>query len=169
VRFAVADATRLHEVDPAFWPAEGFDAVACVMALMNMDPLSSVCAGVANVLRPGGRFVAVLLHPAFRSPGRTSWGWDEARDGTRQYRRIDAYLSPGRREIVMNPGKAVRGARPIVTWTHHRPLQAYVQQLAAHGMLIDRSRNGRAPAGASRDRAQKRRTGRGARSRCSWG
>jgi len=138
VRFAVADATRLHEVDPGFWPREGFDSVACVMALMNIEPLSSVCAGVAALLRPGGRFVAIVLHPVFRSPGRTSWGWEESEGRTHQYRRVDAYLSPGRREIVMNPGKTARGAKPVVTWTHHRPLQTYVQQLASHGLLVDR-------------------------------
>ena len=138
VRFAVADATRLGEAPATFWPPGGFDAAACVMALMNMDPLSSVLAGVASLLRPGGRFVAVMLHPAFRSPGRSAWGWDESEGRVRQYRRIDSYLSPGQREIVMNPGKAVRGAKPVVTWTYHRPLQTYVHQLAQHGLFVDR-------------------------------
>jgi hypothetical protein len=108
------------------------------MALMNIDPLSSVLEGAASLLREGGRFVAVLLHPVFRSPGRTSWGWDQSEGSARQYRRIDAYLSPGQRDIVMNPGKSARGARPVVTQTYHRPLQTYVQHLAAHGLLVDR-------------------------------
>ncbi|MBK7405156.1 MAG: methyltransferase domain-containing protein [Phycisphaerales bacterium] len=137
-KFAVADATRLDQLPPDFCPSEGFDAAACVMALMNMDPLSSVIAGIASRLRPGGRFVAVLLHPVFRSPGRTSWGWDQGEGRTHQYRRIDSYLSPGHREIVMNPGKAVRGAKPVVTLTYHRPLQTYVQHLTDAGLLVDR-------------------------------
>lgn len=138
IRYAVADAVRLGEVEGRFWPEEGFDAVVCVMALMNIDPLSSVMEGVARLLRPGGRFVAVVLHPVFRSPGRSAWGWEEERGGARQYRRIDSYLSPGREEIVMNPGGAARGARPVVTHTYHRPLQTYVQQFASGGLLVDR-------------------------------
>lgn len=137
IRFLVGDATRLAELPPDACPPASLDAVACVMALMNMEPLSAVAEGVARLLAPGGRFVAVILHPAFRSPGRSAWGWEDSPAGPHQYRRIDSYLSPGQREIVMNPGKAARGARPIVTWTYHRPLQTYIRQLAAHGLLLD--------------------------------
>lgn len=138
VRFAVGDATRLGASLTEIGPDERFDSVACVMALMNMDPLEAVLAGVASVLRPGGRFVAVMLHPAFRSPGRSAWGWDRSGGAISQYRRIDAYLSQGSREIVMNPGKVAHGAEPVVTRTYHRPLEAYVRALAAHGLLVDR-------------------------------
>jgi len=161
-RFVVGDATRLGELPAETWPPGGFDAVACVMALMNMDPLSSALSGVSSLLREGGRFVAVLLHPVFRSPGRTSWGWDQSEGAARQYRRVDAYLSPGQREIVMNPGKAVRGAKPIVTQTYHRPLQTYVQHLAAHGLWVDRleewpspRRSQPGPRAAEEDRARR--------------
>jgi SAM-dependent methyltransferase len=57
---------------------ESFDAASCVLALMNMDPFEPVLHGAAAMLKPGGLFVAVVLHPAFRSPGQTSWGWDAA-------------------------------------------------------------------------------------------
>jgi len=56
---------------------EAFDATTCIMALMNIDPLNPVLAGMAARLRPGGTAVAVILHPAFRSPGQTSWQWDK--------------------------------------------------------------------------------------------
>ncbi|MFG0242383.1 MAG: pseudouridine synthase [Phycisphaerales bacterium JB054] len=138
VRFAVGDATQLDKTLRDIGPDERFDSIACVMALMNMDPLEAVLAGVAARLRPGGRFVAVLLHPVFRSPGRSAWGWDNSGGVVRQYRRIDAYLSPASREIVMNPGKVAHGAEPVVTRTYHRPLETYVRALAAQGMLVDR-------------------------------
>ncbi len=76
VRFEVGDARSIGQ------DLGTFDAAACVMALMNIDPIEPVLRGVARVLRPGGAFVAVLLHPAFRAPGQTSWGWDEARGET---------------------------------------------------------------------------------------
>lgn len=137
------------------------DAATCLMALMNINPLDSVVRGVADVLRVGGRCVAVVLHPAFRSPGQTSWEWDRAEDpapsrereenrgSTRpaprgkagkafaQYRRVDGYLSPGVRDIVMNPGAVAKGKQPVTTQTFHRPIQAYVNAFARAGLLVD--------------------------------
>ena len=141
-----------------------FDAASCVMALMNIEPLSPVFAGVASLLKPGGRFVGVILHPAFRSPGQTSWAWDSGEGQTprsdgppktsarhartpreaarptaaaRQFRRVDGYLSNGRRSVVMNPGAAAKGKEAVTTWTFHRPLQQYVKLLADAGFMID--------------------------------
>jgi RluA family pseudouridine synthase len=140
---------RVHDArDLAGLNAGAFDAATCVMALMNIDPIEPVMRGIAASLRPGGRFVAVILHPAFRAPGQTSWGWDEQsppertgksgrRRAVRQFRRVDAYLSPVSRRIVMNPGETAAGGRPIVTWTYHRPIQAYVQAMARAGLVID--------------------------------
>ena len=155
-----------------------FDAAACIMALMNIDPLEPVLRGCASLLKPGSVFVAVVLHPAFRAPGQTSWGWERpaergkstggrgqkefagwgpgraassrqraprgvggSRQGAvgdwRQYRRVDGYLSHGQREIVMNPGEAAHGKPPMITWTFHRPIQAYVKALSDAGFLIE--------------------------------
>ncbi len=148
--FFVADARNLAGSDEV--ASRGpFDAASCVMALMNIDPLEPVFRGVVDLLRPGGRFVAIVLHPAFRAPGQTSWGWDEASDRReergrkkigararlRQFRRVDGYLSPGQSAITMNPGSAARGAAPVVTWTFHRPIQTYVKALADAGLLVD--------------------------------
>ncbi|MCC6659310.1 MAG: methyltransferase domain-containing protein [Phycisphaerales bacterium] len=146
--YHVGDARALANV-----PLEGgFDSAACVMALMNINPLEAVFRGVADRLRPGGAFVGVILHPAFRAPGQTSWGWDgpakkedskrrrdeaRVRGEGRQYRRVDGYLSPGQTPIVMNPGAAASGAPEVTTWTFHRPIQAYVAALAAAGLLVD--------------------------------
>ena len=155
--YAVGDARELGGLEVG----DGFDAAACVMALMNINPLEAVFRGIADRLRPGGRFVGVILHPAFRAPRQTSWGWDDqrtalaskpartvapgkrghreerARGEGRQYRRVDGYLSPGQTPIVMNPGAASGGAAEVTTWTFHRPIQAYVAALASAGLLVD--------------------------------
>lgn len=153
VEYALGDARALADV------ARGpFDAAACVMALMNIEPLSPVMAGVASLLKPGGVFVGVVLHPAFRAPGQTSWAWDAPRAGpglnaprgaakgahtgrparpARQFRRVDGYLSPGQKEIVMNPGAAAGGQDRVVTITYHRPIQTYVRAMAEAGLLVD--------------------------------
>jgi len=135
-----------------------FDRVSCIMALMNIEPLAPVMRGIRDSLKVGGKFVAIMLHPAFRAPGQTSWGWapidapKESESGgpraryqqpqqrdqeVRQYRRVDGYLSPGQSPIIMNPGKASKGAERVVTWTYHRPLQTYARALAEAGLLID--------------------------------
>lgn len=139
--FVVGDARDLGRV------VQGpFDAAACVMALMNIEPVSSVLQSIANLLAPGGRFVAVILHPAFRAPGQTSWEWDSspARPGRvtkpptpKQFRRVDGYLSLGQREIVMNPGAAAHGKDAVTTITYHRPIQHYVKSFAQAGLLLD--------------------------------
>lgn len=149
-RYLVGDARELGSLDAG--PA--FDAATCVMALMNIDPLSPVMSGVTKHLKPGGRLVCVILHPAFRSPGQTSWGWAEVTNDdpaprkpgsrakpreagiARQFRRVDSYLSATHREIVMNPGAASHGRSAITTITHHRPVQAYVKALADAGLRI---------------------------------
>ncbi len=173
-RFEVADARALGEL-PKDITDRPFDAAACIMALMNMDPLEPVIRGAAELLQPGGAFVAVILHPAFRAPGQTSWGWDAPddrsergrgprRDDPRvhQYRRVDGYLSPGQMPITMNPGYAAHGAEPVQTWTFHRPVQTYVRALADAGLLIEaleewpsmrRSQPG--PRAAEEDRARR--------------
>lgn len=155
--YATGDARAMEGVGA---PGE-FDHGVCVMALMNIEPIGPVLAGAARLIRAGGRFVAVILHPAFRSPGRTGWGWDApapgpsrgmpfpgrvgarhshqkpAAGGPRQFRRVEAYLSEDRREIVMNPGAAANGATPVTTVTYHRPIGAYVRAFAAAGLLVD--------------------------------
>ncbi len=108
------------------------DAAVCVMALSNIDPLDGVMRGVATALKPGGAFVWIIVHPAFRAAGQTSWGWDTGRKT--QYRRVDGYLSPGQKAIVMNPG----GRGDVTTLSFHRPLQAYVQAMSKYGLLVER-------------------------------
>ena len=141
-RYETGDARQLD----ALQLGAEYDAAACVMALMNIDTLDAVFRGVAQSLKPGGRFVAVVLHPAFRAPGQTSWQWDEEesagpgrtpKSDQRQYRRIDGYLTPYSHPIVMNPGAAARGRRPLTTTTHHRPIQAYASALARCGFVIE--------------------------------
>lgn len=136
-RFAVGDARKLDEM-PEDLRAEPFDAATCVMALMNINPISDVLEGASKLLRPGGRFVAVLLHPAFRSPARSSWGWEgERASRQKQYRRVDAYLSAAAEPIIMNPGEVASGKKPVQTLTHHRPLEHYVKAFGAAGLMID--------------------------------
>ncbi|MCC6678811.1 MAG: methyltransferase domain-containing protein [Phycisphaerales bacterium] len=135
-RFEVGDARKIGEVAEEL-NLGTFDAATCVMALMNIEPLEPVLRGVASVLRPGGAFVAVILHPAFRAPGQTAWNWEKPGQRGKQFRRVDGYLSLGQTEITMNPGRAAHGGERVSTWTFHRPIQTYVKALAAAGFMIE--------------------------------
>ncbi|MBS0192240.1 MAG: pseudouridine synthase [Phycisphaerales bacterium] len=156
-RFEVVDA---RELEHAVLSGGAFDCVTCLMALMNIEPLAPVFHGIRSKLAPGGKFVCVILHPAFRAPGQTSWAWDApartaerpgsarprqgrpdrgklASEKDRQYRRVDGYLSPAEHKIVMNPGAASSGAEAITTTTYHRPLQTYMRLLADAGFVLE--------------------------------
>ncbi|MEO0513203.1 MAG: pseudouridine synthase [Planctomycetota bacterium] len=137
-RYEVADARDLAPIAELMGETRA-TAASCVMAAMNIDPLRPLLEGAANLLEPGAPLVLVMLHPAFRAPKQTAWGWSaqKAHRGT-QYRRVDAYLSTNAHEIVMNPGEVSSGEEAVVTTTHHRPLQAYVEALAEAGFLIEK-------------------------------
>ncbi|MDB5239005.1 MAG: hypothetical protein JWO00_340 [Candidatus Parcubacteria bacterium] len=111
------------------------DAVTIVLALQNIENLAGTVAECGRILKPGGRLVFVLNHPAFRIPGRSSWHWDEEK--ALQYRRIDAYMSDIQSKIDMTPGEPV-AAKKKFTATFHRPLQTYFKALIKSGLAVTR-------------------------------
>ncbi len=125
-RFLLGDARDLAAV-PGL--REGsYDAATFLLSIQDMDPLERVLESAAWVLKPGRRVVALLIHPAFRVPRQSGWGWDEGRK--LQYRRVDRYLTP-----LPVPVKRVDGSPP--THSFHRPVSAYVNGLSACGLAVD--------------------------------
>lgn len=126
IRFVVADARDLSAL-----PDEHYDAAACILAIQNIQPLEPVFQTVAGRLVQGGKLVVVMMHPVFRSPKATSWGFDDR--GGVQYRRIDRYLLGRKEPIVTHPGSDPGR----YTWTFHRPIETYVRAMSAAGLLVD--------------------------------
>ncbi len=126
VTYQVGDARDL-----SFVPAGAFAAAACVLAVQNIHPLGGLLAGMARAVRPGGRVVLVMMHPCFRPPKASGWGWDD-RAGV-QFRRVDHYLLPRKVPIVTHPGSAP----DQYTWSFHKPVGAYVRALRNAGLLVD--------------------------------
>ncbi|HEX2973370.1 MAG TPA: methyltransferase domain-containing protein, partial [Tepidisphaeraceae bacterium] len=124
--YLVGDARDLSAL-----PADHFAAATCILAIQNIDKLPPVFQGISRVLAPLGRLVLVMMHPCFRSPKFTSWGWDE--EGKTQYRRVDRYLLPRREPIITHPGKKTSQ----YTWSFHRSLQTYVKALRGANLLVD--------------------------------
>ena len=109
-----------------------FDAIVSVLALQNMDPIGPVFAECARLLRPGGRLVLVITHPAFRIPRHSRWRLDEERKLL--LREADGYLTPMSIPIDMRPFK--RPGRKVTT-TYHRPLETYVNGLSQVGLWVN--------------------------------
>jgi SAM-dependent methyltransferase len=61
--------------DPAWWDGRPFDGCTGEMALMDIDDLAGAFSTVTAVLRPGGWFVASIVHPCLpgRERGASSW------------------------------------------------------------------------------------------------
>lgn len=137
-RFFVADARDLARCREL--AAGAFDAAVFLLSLQNMDPLEPSLASAAWALRPGGRLVLLLTHPCFRIARQSGWGWDAGRK--LRYRRVDRYLTPLR--IPLRPPSSGQGA-PAPSF--HRPLNAYVNALAAGGLLVEAMREVAGPAG----------------------
>lgn len=116
-----------------FIKTESVDEVVIILAIQNIENISEVFREVKRVLKPQGKFFLVLNHPAFRIPGASAWGFDEAENI--QYRRIDSYMTESKHEIDMHPGS--KGKKEI-TVSFHRPLQVYFKTLANAGFAVTR-------------------------------
>ena len=127
LEFAVAPADKLP-----FAEDSSFDAATVVLAIQNIENIAGVFSEARRALKPGGRLVLVMNHPAFRSPKRTSWGWDD--ESKTQYRRIDGYLSAATVPIDMHPG----ASRPVQTISYHRSLQDFFKALSKAGFSVTR-------------------------------
>lgn len=128
-RFLIGDAVCLDRTHGL--TAAGADAALFLLSIQDMGPLDEVLAGAAWAVSQTGRIVIVMLHPCFRVPRQSGWGWDQERK--LQYRRIDAYLSP-----MVVPVRPVARGHPGSIKHFHAPLYAYVNGLARHGFSIDR-------------------------------
>jgi SAM-dependent methyltransferase len=109
ITYVHADVTR----DLAWWNGRPFDGCTCELALMDIDDLAGALSAVTAVLRPGGWFVASIVHPCLpgTATGQSSWppergyaseGWwtspDHSPDGARirvgaTHRKLSTYLN----------------------------------------------------------------------------
>jgi ubiquinone/menaquinone biosynthesis C-methylase UbiE len=133
ISYFVAPADNLKDV-----PSGGADAVTIILAIQNIENIHGTMTECARVLKPGGKLMLVLNHPAFRIPKHSSWQWadEEGRNGV-QYRRVDAYMSESRVRIDMNPGEDKPTAKKT-TVSFHRPLQTYFKTLHKAGFAVSR-------------------------------
>ncbi len=134
------------------------DIVTIILALQNIENIQGVFAECSRVLKPGGKIVFVINHPAFRIPKRSEWGEQKIagktetllrssqaqsfegqgkKAATIMYRRIDAYMSDDQIKIDMTPGEKEPNKKKS-TVSFHRPLQSYFKVLSKNGFAVTR-------------------------------
>lgn len=102
--------------DLAHAPGLGrFDAVVCSMVLMAIPDWRPAMRACVEALRPGGTFVFAVVHPAFEG----LWASWRSHGEYRVRRYLEEYEIPG----------------PVAI-DFHRPLSAYLNQLAALGCRL---------------------------------
>lgn len=124
-QFVVGDATALPDVPEL--ATESFDAVSFLLSIQDIDPLETAVGSAARLLKRGGRLGIVMLHPCFRVPRQSGWGFDETR--ALHFRRVDSYTT----ELAV-PMQAYGKGR--TTRSYHRPLSAYFTALRRAGLAV---------------------------------
>ena len=111
-----------------------FDAAVCNQALMDMPVVEPLLRALARLIKPTGRFVFAVPHPAFNSLG-CRWGIEsEVQDGrlveTRHVKVVDYLHVPAGK----GPGMP---DEPAPHWYFHRPLSALLGACFAAGFVLD--------------------------------
>jgi SAM-dependent methyltransferase len=125
VSFVVADVSQ-----PGTWADGSHDAAACLMAVHDVADVVAMFSNIRKALKPGGRAVFVFMHPCFRIPRKSHWGWDG--DQKIQYRRLDSYGTPLEIPITTHPGKA-SGEQTVF---RHRPLAELISSIGSAGLAV---------------------------------
>jgi 2-polyprenyl-3-methyl-5-hydroxy-6-metoxy-1,4-benzoquinol methylase len=120
ITYLAADVTRPSE----WWDGQPFDGAVCEMAFMDIDDLGGTVAVVAEVLRPGGRFLTSLVNPCF--PGND--------DGLSSWPPQRGYEAEGFWTSLEHDPDGVR----IRVGSNHRKLSTYLNLLIGTGLRLER-------------------------------
>lgn len=105
-----------------------FDKATFLLSIADIDNLAGALASASWALKNQGQLVIAMIHPAFRIPRQSGWGYDQQRK--LQYRRIDSYLTPN--AIPLKPYPGQKG----VSKSHHRPIQDYMRALRQNNFVV---------------------------------
>jgi SAM-dependent methyltransferase len=111
-----------------------FDAAVCNMGIMDIAEVDPLFRGLRHALKPNGRFVFTLQHPAFNSNDAKKVVELDQREGKieKQYSiKVSRYLTPSREAGIGIIGQ---------TWTHtyyNRPISLLLQHCFDAGFVVD--------------------------------
>ncbi len=132
------DYVRADATDEAQMLALGectFDAAICNQALHDIVDVAPLLRALARLLKPDGRFVFSVPHPAFNFAGGTTVGHEETEsDGRlvdRYYVKVFNYL-----RVPATKGVGITG-EPAPHTQFHRPLSALLGACFEAGFVLD--------------------------------
>src|SRR5215212_4883690 len=132
VEYLVADAT--DEGRMLTLGEERFDAAVCNMALMDMSTIDPLMQALRRLLKPEGRFVFSVLHPAFNSNAVRLLLEEEDRDGAL----VETYSVKVSGYLHVPPGKGVgMPGEPVPHPYFHRPLSELFGACFKAGFTVD--------------------------------
>jgi SAM-dependent methyltransferase len=110
-----------------------FDAAVCNMALMDMPATDPLFHSISKLLKPDGRFVFSIMHPAFNglSFAMQPEMSDYSSDPTYSIK-ISRYLS-----AKVSKGLAI-SEQPLQQYYWHRPLHVLFNSAFTNGLVLDR-------------------------------
>jgi SAM-dependent methyltransferase len=127
---------ELHVADAADLPfGDGsFALVVAFMSLQDVDDLPGTIREAARVLAPGGRICLAIVHP-FSSAGKFA-----EREADAPFVVEGSYLDERTTDLAVQ-----RNGLTMRFVSRHTPLETYVDELAAAGLLVERLREPKLP------------------------
>ena len=137
IQYQRADASKMGNIE-----SESLDIVISFMALMDIEDYEGAIMQAARVLKPGGRFVFILIHPCFGWSRRgydeeilVRWEYRRLEDGSREphYLKIFEYFTNHSYKMRW---KDDEGQEVAFTTLFHRTLTDYMKALRKNGFLV---------------------------------
>jgi SAM-dependent methyltransferase len=132
IEFQVLDATNREQL--LSLGKASFDAAVCTMGLMDIAAIEPLLESLAELLKPGGRFVFSIMHPCFNSGGVCKTVEEEDRGGeiilTHAVKVVN-YATP-----TASKGIGVTG-QPVPHYYFHRPLSLLLGHCFNAGFVLD--------------------------------
>ena len=123
ITYHQGDMTHMH-----FLPDNSFDFIITNITVSDAEDYKGAFREFARVLKPGGTYLHLDLHPCFNTPGG---GWEKDQRGNKLYRRVDHYME--RRTALLHwPGF------PEPAVSYFRTLSDYYNALVNAGFTIEK-------------------------------
>ena len=112
-----------------------FDSVVCTMALFDISNVEPLIRSISDLIKPEGKFVFSILHPAFNSPPDMSMSerriFSEGRTINSYSVNVSKYRSPAVYKSVAMDGQ------PELQLVFHRSMTALFNMCFDSGLVID--------------------------------
>jgi 2-polyprenyl-3-methyl-5-hydroxy-6-metoxy-1,4-benzoquinol methylase len=108
-----------------------YDAIVCNMVIMDMPVIEPLLRCARRLLKPEGRFVFSVQHPAFNNNAVSLCGERNADDVSTHFLKIPDYL-----DVPAGRGAGMPG-EPLSHWYFHRPLEQLFSAFFQAGFVLD--------------------------------